>query len=201
MVLLLIWLAGFLTGCASDKTITLNYCYLNPDKNLCALGRVALIELNNDTTYPQASSDITDALFQAIQKRQVFGLTAVRRNETLYQTLQISPNSAMTLEILSNAQKTLDCSAILVGTVTEYQPYPNLIICLRLKIIDLRDGQLVWALEQIWDGSDKTTRALIKEYYKSQARINSAGLAEKLVNVSPLEFMKFVGYEVAKTLR
>jgi hypothetical protein len=73
-------------------------------------------------------------------------------------------------------------------------------IGLRLKLVDLRDGQLLWALEQIWDSSDKTTEHRIKSYFKYQMRSGFAPLREQLVAISPLEFIKFVAYEVAETL-
>ena len=71
---------------------------------------------------------------------------------------------------------------------------------LRSKLLDLRDGQLVWALEQIWDSADKATEKRIKSYFKSEKRDGFAPLHEKLAAVSPLEFIKFVSYEVAGTI-
>lgn len=54
--------------------------YLNPDKDLSAVGRVAVVELDNNSSYPQVSADATEALFQALQKKQIFGLTVVRQS-------------------------------------------------------------------------------------------------------------------------
>jgi hypothetical protein len=94
----------------------------------------------------------------------------------------------------------LNCNAILTGTVTSYQPYPHLSIGLRLKLIDLADGQLLWAFEQIWDTTDKTTEKKIKEYFQTQIISGITPLHEQLVVVSSLKFVKFVAYEVAKTM-
>ena len=94
----------------------------------------------------------------------------------------------------------LNCNALLAGTVTSYQPYPHLSIGLRLKLIDLADGQLLWAFEQIWDTTDKTTEKRIKEYFQTQIISGITPLHEQLVVVSSLKFVKFVAYEVAKTM-
>jgi len=75
-----------------------------------------------------------------------------------------------------------------------------MIIGLRLRLIDLRDGQLLWALEQIWDSADKTTEYRIRDYFRSQKRSGYAPLKEQLAVVSSLEFIKFVSFEVAETL-
>ena len=98
-------------------------------------------------------------------------------------------------------RKTLNCDAVLIGTVTGFEPFPHLTIGLRLKLIDLADGQLLWALEQIWDTTDKTTENRIKNYYSRHNFLGSATLQEKLGTVSSLRFVKFVASETAETLQ
>jgi len=177
-----------------------DYYYLNPAKDLSAIGRVAVIELDNDSSYPQISAQVTEALFQALQKKQIFGLSVVQQNDPAWRSLQLDLNSAYTLEQLSATRKTLKCNAILTGTVTRYQPYPHMTIGLQLKLVDLTDGQLLWALEQVWDTADKTTERRIKNYFQRQMRSGFAPLREQLVVVSSLKFIKFVVYEAAETL-
>ena len=191
-----------LCGCASHQSSTpaTLYSYLNPNKDLRAIGRVAIVELENDSTYPQISADVTTGLFQALQKKQMFGLTVVRQHDPVWRSLQLDSNSVQTLEQIMAIRETLKCDGILLGTVTEFGPYPHMTIGLRLKLLDLRDGQLIWAIEQVWDSTDKATGKRIKEYYLSEKRAGFAPLKEELAAVSPLEFIKFVSFEVAGTL-
>jgi hypothetical protein len=58
----------------------------------------------------------------------------------------------------------------------------------------------LWALEQVWDSADKTTEKRIQDYFKSEKRAGFAPLHEQLAAVSPLEFIRFVSFEVAETL-
>jgi len=189
------------------------YYYLNQDKDLSTVGRTALVELDNNSDYPQISTDVTEVLFQALQKKQHFGLAVVHRNNPAWRSLQLDLNSGYqtqnsalavpptyTLDQLTDIRKTLKCDAVLVGTISQFKPYPHMAIGLRLKLVDLRDGQLLWALEQIWDSSDKTTEYRINRYFQYQMRTGYAPLREQLVAVSPLEFIKFVAYEVAETI-
>lgn len=177
-----------------------NYYYVNPQKDLRRIGRVAIVEVQNDSTYPRISADVTEMLFQELQKRQIFGLSVVRRNNPAWRSLQLPPDSPFNPEQLLSMRKVLGCNAVLIGTVTKYQPYPHMTIGLRLKIVDLTDGQLLWALEQVWDCTDKTTESRIKRYLRYQKRSTYGSLREQLVSVSPTKFIKFVGYEVAETL-
>ena len=199
MILLL--LVVILSGCRahSASVPVSDYYYLNPNNRLSTIGRVAIVELGNDSSYPQISTDITQALYQALQKRQVFGLTVIRQHEPSWRGLKLDRDSTYTLEKLLAIREALRCDGVLLGTVTEYRPYPHMAVGLRMKLLDLRDGQLQWALEQVWDSADKTTEKRIKRYFKSVKRSGFAPLHEKLAAVSPLEFIKFISYEVAGT--
>lgn len=176
------------------------YYYLNPGKTLTSVGRVAIVELDNDSSYPQVSTDVTASLFQALQKKQVFGLTIIHNNDPSWRSLQVDTGSTYDRDQMRTIRETLKCDGLLLGTITEFRPYPHMQVGLRLKLLDLRDGQLLWALEQVWDSADKSTEKRIKEYYKTEKRPAFASLDEQLVTVSPLEFIKFVSYEVAETL-
>ncbi len=190
-----------------------DYYYLNQDKDLSTVGRTALVELDNKSNYPQISPDVTEVLFQALQKRQPFGLAVVHRDNPAWRSLQLdinwsyqTQNNALavpptyTLDQLAAIRKTLKCDAVLVGTISQFRPHPHMAIGLHLKLVDLRDGKLLWALEQVWDNSDKTTEYRIKDYFQYQKRSGYAPLREQLVSLSTLEFIKFVAYEVAETI-
>ncbi|MHC4203454.1 MAG: hypothetical protein ACYSTT_02305 [Planctomycetota bacterium] len=200
--MMLLLLAVLLSGCqtqSSPSAPAANHYYRNPDKKFITVGRAAIVELNNDSTYPRISGDITGSLYQALQKRQVMGLTLVHQDDPSWESLQLQQDSTYSFEQLLAIREALKCDGVLIGTVTEYRPYPHMTVGLRLKLLDLRDGQLIWALEQVWDSADKTTEKRIKDYFNSQKREGFAPLHDKLAAVSPLEFIKFVSYEVAAT--
>jgi hypothetical protein len=189
-------LAFLILGCQSHEASkpSADYYYLNPNKRLTTIGRVAIVELENDSSYPQMSADVTGSLFRALQKRQVFGLTIVRRDDPSWRSLQLDGDTAYSLDQILAIHETMKCDAILLGTITEFRPYPHMTVGLRLKLLDMRDGQLLWALEQVWDGADKAIEQRTKSYFKAQKSSGFAPLHEQLATVSPLEFIKFVSY-------
>jgi hypothetical protein len=198
-LLLLVLLPGCRHGSANAPAA--DYFYLGPDNDLSNLGRVAIVELYDHSHYPQMGADVTEALFQALQKKQLFSLAVVNRNEPAWRGLQMDLDTTYTLDHLSAMRKTLQCNAVLVGAVTQYQPYPHLSLALRLKLVDLRSGQLMWALEQIWDTADKATENRIRQYFQQQMRSDYAPLGQELIAISSIKFIKFVAYEVGETLR
>lgn len=174
--------------------------YLNPYKDLSTLGRIALVELDNNSGYPNIPSDVTQALFVALQKKQMFGVTIVSHDDPEWRGLQENLDSLQALKKLLTMRDMLKCNGLLVGTITEYQPYPRMTIGLRLKLLDLTDGQLLWGFEQIWDTADKSVEKRVRRYFDTELRSGVSSLREELVVVSSLKYCKFVAYEVAATL-
>lgn len=191
-----------LQGCNKGSSTMPNaiHYYINPSKSLSQTGRVAIIELANQSDYPDISRDITNSLYKSLQKTQIFGLAVIPKADSLWTDLQIKANDKYALEHLSAIRKKTNCNAILTGTVTQYTPYPHTVAALNLKLTDLTDGQLIWAMEQIFDTSDKTTESRIKKYLQAQSNSKTNTLDEKLITISPVKFIDFVTYEVASTM-
>jgi hypothetical protein len=202
IILFLFIMPVIFSGCKSAEQVkdSANFYYKNPSRKISNLGRIAIVELQNDSSYPQVSSDITDALFQSLQKKQIFGLTIVRQRDPLWKSLQLEPDTTYTLDQMAAVRQTLKCDGVLIGTITEFKPYPHMSVGLRLKLIDLTTGDLLWALEQVWNSSDKITEQKIKKYFKETKSASAADSNERIAAISPLEFIKFISYEVAQTL-
>jgi len=206
----------FIAGCANyygNVAPETNFYYLNRNKDFSSIGRVALVELDNFSDYPQISLELTRFLYQAMQKKQLFGITMFQKDDPAWKSLKldIDPapgaqtgvlknSSAYSYEQLSAIHKTLKHDAVLIGVISDFKYYPHMSIGLRLKMIDLKDGQLLWALEQIWDTADKSTEKKVKNYFRQQVRSGFDPLREKLTTVSAINFTKFVSFEVAETL-
>jgi hypothetical protein len=188
-------------GCKSgrDEDAMAHSYYSSPQKDLRKLGRVALVELDGASGYPELAADVTNALFLEAQKKQAFGVVVVHRDNPTWRSLQENLDSLQTLRQLAAVRDALNCNGLLLGTVTEYRPYPHMVIGLRLKLLDLSDSQLIWGLEQVWDSADKSVRKRIQAYLKEEQRSGPSPIREELVVVSPLNFCKFVTYEVAGT--
>jgi hypothetical protein len=153
--------------------------YLSPNKDLRGLGRVALVEMASASSSPDIAAAITDALFLESQKKQVFGVMVVHRDDPTWQNLQENLDSLQALRQLVAAREALNCNGLL---------------------LDLTDGQLFWGMEQVWDSADRSIQKRIRTYLKEGRRAGESPLREELVVVSPLTFCKFVAYEVAGTL-
>ena len=160
-----------------------------------------LVELENLSSHPQISSDISETLYEELRKKNLFGLDKITGDDPLAQGLLVQADRSLSYEELDMLRKSLKADAILIGSVTQYYPYPRLTIGLRLKMIDLRDGSLIWAVEQLWDSTDKKVEKRIEDYFKQQVRSGYEPLNYRMVLVSPRMFLKFVAFEAVDTLK
>ena len=193
-----------LAGCAGEQEFSApgtEYYYLNPNKHLGEMGKIILVGLENQSDYPSVSADMTRALFQAVQKRQLFNVNVVEPDDPMWRSLGLTPDGHYSMDQIYEIRNAVMCNAMMVGTITEYHPYPHMVVGLRLKLLDLTDGQLLWAFEQIWDTADKGTVKRLHIYFQSQTMSDTSALDEALAVVSPMQFFKFICSEVAGTMK
>ncbi len=198
--LIILW-TTILTGCGHSVYEPMEGAYYrDPKVNLNQLGTVALVELDNKTEYPAFSRDVTDAILVAIQKQQRFTIKLIRQDEQVWRSIAVRPDNIMDPQVSATIRRSLGQNGLMLGEVTEYKPFPHLRIGLRMRLFDLRSSRLVWAVDQIWDASDRSTGSRIKEFLYSQTRASRGSMAEQLTSISTISFLRFVAFEVAQTL-
>ncbi len=190
------------SGCASHtpRDPLSHYYYRNPDVDIAQIGPTVILSLGNKSEFSRISSDATAALFQAMQQSGLLGMSQIDRQNPAWKVLGLDNLDHYTLEQLANIRKTLDCHAVLYGSVTTFTPYPHLTVGLSLKLIDLDSGEIQWAFEYIWDTADEDTQGRLEEFYTRRNMIGLTKSIDRLGSVSSIKLMKFVAYETSQTL-
>ncbi|AQT66939.1 hypothetical protein STSP2_00077 [Anaerohalosphaera lusitana] len=194
-------LAGCKVLVAPDTTEPAITYYRNPYADLHRVGKVVLLEPENESAYPQISEDITAQLAESIYKKQIFGLRSLYRSDPAWQSVNIDGEGTYKEDQLELIRNSLGTDAIMYGQVLQYQPYPRMSIGLRLKLVDCHTGELLWAIEQVWDSTDGNVVERIKRFFETQMREGYKPMDWRMALKSPRIFNKFVAYEVAETLQ
>jgi hypothetical protein len=161
---------------------------------------VVFLPLANDTGYPPVSEGTTTALFQAIQGRQLFYITLAQLPETPADGNPVDVRKAFTLKDLAQMRQSFGSDAVLIGTVTQFHPYPRMQLGLYLRLVDLRDSRIIWSVDHVWDATDKATQTRMEAYFHDQRGTGFDPITWRLTAVSPAEFEQFVAYEIVGTL-
>lgn len=192
--------ATAVTGCTKPQTPAeaIGY-YLRPDGTQ-NINRVVFVEFARDNENPRIADEATNAMLQAIQNKKLFHIEVIKRTNPACQDLNLNKSQAYTLEELAAMSKTLKCDAILLGRVDRFQPYPRMMIGLYMQLLDLKQGNLVWAVDHVWDTTDKQTEERIKKYFGEVIKDRYEPIDWELAIMSPRAFLKYVAYEAAATL-
>lgn len=196
---------GFILGAAGCRVaepvaMPSGHFYLNPSVRFSEVGKVALLELENRTFHLQQGQDLSQALADELGKKHLFSIRLIRRQEPAWSQNDLDGIGQYTHQQLAEIRETLKADAIVFGSVNRYSSYPHFLLALHLKMVDLRDASILWALEEVWDSSDKSTQQRIQQYFANQMKTGYEPLNWKILETSPRYFNKFVVYEVARTL-
>jgi hypothetical protein len=175
--------------------------FLSSRRDVLRTRRVVFVELMPEGTCPpQIARDATDALLHAVQRKRLFHVDVIRRTEPMCRDLPLDRLEALTIEHLAEMRESLGCDAVLFGRAGRFQPYPRMQLGLYVKLINLRDGKLVWGIDEFWDTTALKTQRRIQRYFRREVRDGYEPLGWELILQSPRAFQQFVAYEAAGTL-
>lgn len=175
-------------------------CYVAPGGAIGKVGRVVFLPLANPTDFPAVGEGLREELSRMIQGRGIFRVEAAARQPGGAADLAALSGKPLALKDLSAIRRASGADAVLVGSVTGCQPYPRMRVGLRLRLFDLRDGQLLWAVDHVWDATDEHTQRRMERFFENEVGEGAAPFDWELATVSPQAFQGFVAWEVAETL-
>jgi hypothetical protein len=172
--------------------------YRSPQGRLADVRRVALVAVDNQSGYADIADDVSESLYISLQRKQRFGISTVAQEDPLWRGLLLEPDGSYGPEELTRMRDALNCDAVLSGSITEYRPFPHLAMGLRLSLVDLDDGHLIWAIEHVWHADDLADNMRVASYLKTMP--GKKTLEAEILRMSPTEFISFIAYEVAETI-
>ncbi|MBN1554641.1 MAG: hypothetical protein JXA11_07840 [Phycisphaerae bacterium] len=202
-ICLLVALAAALsamTGCTNpSQPLGVNY-YRAGDADIENISRVVFVNLSEDVGYPEIAERMTQALQEALLQKGMFRVDVISKDHTDLRDLDMKKRDPYTIAEMVAIRKSLRCDAILFGKMIRYQPYPNTQIGLYLRLVDVKNGRLLWAVDDTWDTTDRETYRQIKNYYFDEMRETYEPAEEEMGIMSTEGFQKFVAHQVVLTM-
>jgi TolB-like protein len=189
-------------GCRSGGSQTQSQCnfFLNQSADFSKVGKIVVLELDNQTTCADLSEVLTEGLADNLGKKHLFSVQSVFRSEPAWQSLNPEQLKDNNLQELARLQQGFGVDAVVFGTITRYRTYPQLMLGIRLKMVDVRDGRMLWAIEEVWDSTDKNTELRMRSFFEKNMRTGYEPMDWQLLITSPRAFNKFVLFEITETL-
>ena len=190
--------AALCAGCGNSPP-PIGY-FVESSEGLDHIRRVVLVDLRADEGSEQNALSMTEALGKGLQDSRVFHVDRLARTDPALRDLALDKRTTTTLEEVRDMQEQLRADAVMFGAVTQFSTHPRLQTGLFLRLLDLRRGVVVWAVDHTWDTTDKQTEARMKRFFDARMRGDYGPADWRMVRMSPLTFQKFIAHEVVATL-
>lgn len=200
LYLLFIGLIG--SGCRIIRPVESpsGHYYLNTSAHFSQIGKVVLLELDNRSTHQEQTLAFSQALADGLGKKHLFSVRLIGREDPAWQMLDLDSVPKHTNQQLAAIREALGTDALIFGSINRYSSYPFFLIGVHLKMVDLQEGTILWALEEVWDSTDKATEQRMIQFFENQMRSGYQPMSWQVLETSPRHFNKFVAYEITRTL-
>jgi TolB-like protein len=177
-------------------------CHKPEPRELRRVRRVVFIHLarQGEGTTLDVTDVMTKALHEALLDKKLFAIEVVDRTSELYRDLKLDQPRRYTIADIQAIRKTLDCDAVLIGKVRDFQQMPRMQLGLYLSLVDVNEGRVVWGVDHHWDTTDRAVQRRVKAFFESKMRTGYGPSHYELGLWSPRTFAKFIAFETAATL-
>lgn len=197
-VLMLFCLGGCIcTGCSKPEIKAPIKALTRP---LSGVDRVVFIEFDQRNSHPGIARGMTTALSHAVKARGLFALGVIDRQDPICEDLAISERGGFTLKQIREMRQVFRCDGLLLGSINDFRPHPRMQLAVSLRMLDLKRGRLLWAVDHVWDTTDKAVEKRIQCFFDDQMRSGYEPVDWQIAMMSPKVFQKFIAYELAQTL-
>ena len=93
-----------------------------------------------------------------------------------------------------------DCEAALFAAVSHYHPYPPQTIAWKMRLIDCRNQQTIWEIDELFDSGNVSVAAAADQHYSAYQSGGTRHLDERSVLNSPRRFGEYTAAAVLNTL-
>lgn len=164
--------------------------------------RVAVLPSYHPEEDPAILASFDNTILSELTKNKLFELVRVDRTylKKHFNFEQIDSTQPLPTSMMSRIIKDFGAQGVLFTDVTDYQPYRPIRVGLRSKLVDLRDGNLVWVFDDIFDSSQPNVSAAAQRYAR-RAAVDRFPLdtAESMLQ-SPQRFTRYVMHETFATV-
>ena len=114
MLALLLLLVALPPGCISQPQARIGH-HLSSEDDVFAIQKVAFIELNNEQCSRDIARQMSESVFLAVQRRNLFLIRSVYRSNPIFEKIDLPDRQPLSLAQIRHLREVLKCDPVLVG--------------------------------------------------------------------------------------
>lgn len=199
---LLAVLALAFAGCQLERPLTTKAInsYLAEPKDLANVRRIMVLPFAKEAGVQADCESVRDAFVAELQKMRRFEVVPLpseaREDEVLNTSIH---RGRLSTEAMVRICDRYALDGLLVGSITAWRPYSPPHLGLRTQLISVHSGATIWAVDAIYDSSDRTTISDLR-HYASRVQEADGSLHDWEMNLlSPAKFTTYVAHRFVGT--
>ena len=109
-------------------------------------------------------------------------------------------DAPLAADFFERLRQLTDCDAVVFASLTVYRPYPPLQTGWKLRLVDCREHQTWWAVDEVFDAGTESVAAAAEHYARESLSLPNPLLADTGVLHSPRRFGQYTASAVTQTL-
>jgi len=169
------------------------------------LRRVAVLPLaweGSQIDLSQGCETLGPVLLAELIKTKKFEAVSVSPEDLRSQTGRLNWTGAEILpaDFLDSLQRVYGCHAVLFCQLTVFRAYTPLAVGWRMKLVDVRTGQILWAVDKIFDAEQPKVLKQARRYHFGGPWFAHDSSNDQQVENSPRQFGQYTITQVLSTL-
>jgi len=145
---------------------------------------------------------LDDTFLAEINKTARFETVRVNRDDlqSLFGARQMSSVSMLPADFVEKLAQFYAVEAVLMVDLTHYDPYKPIAIGIRSKLVDLKNLQIIWAFDDVFDAGSPGIANSARSYHIAHNRnLYPLDNAQSVLQ-SPQRFSKYIAYVIFNSL-
>lgn len=158
--------------------------------------RVAVLPIAAESTDPDmdfGQESLQAVLVGELNKRGLFELVVVTPEQLTQWTGKShwSASEKLPAQLLARLHEDLGCDAVLFARLSQYKPYPPLVIGWNLQLVLVDHPQTYWAADEVFDMSEPGVAASAQQYGRRQFEGQEFHTNPSSISLSPRQFGQY----------
>ncbi len=163
--------------------------------------RVLLVPFTIESGRDKVMDEVTDAFMIELQKKSTFEAVKPQGfQDMMSQQKDVWSRGLIRPETIIEAKSRYNVDAIIIGTITQYQPYEPPVLGIKIAMFSAVSGNIMWSTDAIFDSSEASVIQLLKAYYKKVYQRKQSLYDWKIILLSMKRYARFVAHHMVDTL-
>jgi hypothetical protein len=193
-------LAGLLlAGCASAPPPAPDVrSYRSP--SIGAVDRILVLPFIPENDFPDQADMLTARFIQGIRSGTFTVLPLPDASVTTSLVADVRLRGSVRAADLVKLQEDYRVDAVVIGSVTRYDPYAPQVVGLDVKLVSTRSGMILWQARKVFDATEESVHRDALAWYDRYVSETEAEFGPEVVLLSPKAFARYACSRLAESM-